>query len=118
MLWHLPFDIDCWQHAAMKTFTLLITILFPAAIATSSFAQAPAMSPEAASSVRSATQSTGATGQPDPQEMMKQMMEMSKLNENHNRCVFHAETSRAANENVRRFRRDRRRDRPDVIAFV
>jgi len=66
----------------MKTFTSLITILFATAIATSSFAQTPATSP-ATASVRSATQSTGATGQPDPQEMMKQMMEMSKLNENH-----------------------------------
>lgn len=78
----MPFDTDHWQHTAMKTFTSLLTILFATAIATASFAQAPAMSPEAAS-VRSATQSTGATGQPDPQEMMKQMMEMSKLNENH-----------------------------------
>jgi hypothetical protein len=66
----------------MKTFTSLITILFATVIATSLFAQTPATSPPAAS-VRSATQSTGATGQPDPQEMMKQMMEMSKLNENH-----------------------------------
>jgi len=66
----------------MKTFTALITILFATVIATSLFAQAPATSPPAAS-VHSATQSTGATGMPDPQEMMKQMMEMSKLNENH-----------------------------------
>jgi len=66
----------------MKTFLALITILFATVIATSLFAQAPATSPPAAS-VHSATQSTGATGMPDPQEMMKQMMEMSKLNENH-----------------------------------
>jgi hypothetical protein len=67
----------------MKTFTPLITILFAALIATPSFAQAPATSPAAASTL-SATQPTSATGQPpNPQEMMKQMMEMSKLNENH-----------------------------------
>src|SRR5438876_4133407 len=68
----------------MKTFTPLITILFAALIATPSFAQAPATSPAAASTL-SATQPTSATGQPpNPQEMMKQMVEMSKLNENHN----------------------------------
>jgi len=74
---------DHWQHAAMKTFTSLITILFATVIATSSFAQTPATSPPAASTV-SAAQPASATGQtPNPQEMMKQMMEMSKLNENH-----------------------------------
>jgi hypothetical protein len=82
MLWHLPACIDNWQHAAMKTFMALITILFATVTAPSLFAQTPATSPPAAS-VHSATQSTGATGMPDPQEMMKQMMEMSKLNENH-----------------------------------
>jgi len=66
----------------MKTFKSLATILFATMIATSSFAQSPATSP-AAASVGTAAQATGATGQPDPQEMMKQMMEMSKLNENH-----------------------------------
>ena len=65
----------------MKTFTSLITILF-ATVATYSFAQAPATSPPASSTL-TATQPTTATGQPNPQEMMKQMMEMSKLNENH-----------------------------------
>jgi hypothetical protein len=67
----------------MKTFTSLITILFATVIATSSFAQAPATSPPAAATL-SAAQPPSATGQmPNPQEMMKQMMEMSKLNENH-----------------------------------
>jgi len=67
----------------MKTFTLLITILFATVIATSSFAQTPATSPPAAATL-SAAQPASATGQPpNPQEMMKQMMEMSKLNENH-----------------------------------
>jgi len=67
----------------MKTFTSLITILFAIVIATSSFAQTPATSPAAAATL-SGAQPASATGQsPNPQEMMKQMMEMSKLNENH-----------------------------------
>ena len=67
----------------MKTFTSLLTILFATVIATSSFAQTPATSPATATGSTSA-QSASATGQmPNPQEMMKQMMEMSKLNENH-----------------------------------
>jgi hypothetical protein len=66
----------------MKTFTSLITILFPTMFASSSFAQTPATSPPAASTL-TGTQPTSATGQPNPEEMMKQMMEMSKLNENH-----------------------------------
>jgi hypothetical protein len=74
---------ELWQHAAMKTLTLLITILFATVIATSSFAQTPATSPPVATTL-SAAQPSSATGQmPNPQEMMKQMMEMSKLNENH-----------------------------------
>src|SRR5206468_2460137 len=72
-----------WQDRLMKTFTSLLVILFAALIATSSFAQTPATSPAAASTLTTA-QPTSATGQsPNPQEMMKQMMEMSKLNENH-----------------------------------
>ena len=67
----------------MKTFTSLITILFATVIATSSFAQTPATSPPAASAL-SAAKPASAPGQPpNPEEMMKQMMEMSKLNENH-----------------------------------
>jgi hypothetical protein len=67
----------------MKTFTLVITIVFAILVAIPSFAQSPATSP-AAVSVGTAVQATGATGQPpNPEEMMKQMMEMSKLNENH-----------------------------------
>lgn len=77
------FDIDRWQHAAMKTFTSLLTIVFAILIAIPSFAQSPATSP-AGASVGTAVQATGATaGQPNPAEMMKQMVEMSKLNENH-----------------------------------
>lgn len=79
----MPLVANHWQDAAMKTFTSLATIVFAILIAIPSFAQSPATSP-AAASVRTAVQATGATGQPpNPQEMMKQMMEMSKLNENH-----------------------------------
>src|SRR2546427_1291421 len=66
----------------MKTFSSLITILFATLLATPSFAQSPATSP-ATASAPSAAQPVTATGQPNPQEMMKQMIEMSKLNENH-----------------------------------
>src|SRR5437868_9764510 len=66
----------------MKTFTSFITILFATLIAIPSFAQTPATSPATASGA-SAAQPANATGQPNPQEMMKQMMELSKLNENH-----------------------------------
>ena len=66
----------------MKTFTSLATILFAIVIATSLFAQSPATSPATATGSIAAQPAT-ATSQPDPQEMMKQMMEMSKMNENH-----------------------------------
>jgi Protein of unknown function (DUF1579) len=70
-----------WQHAAMKTFTLLATILFATLVATLSFAQSSATSPDVGTSPAGAVSAPG--GQPNQQEMMKQMMEMSKLNENH-----------------------------------
>jgi hypothetical protein len=66
----------------MKTFLSLITVVFATFIATSSFAQSPAASPATASGSTAAQPAT-ATGQPNPQEMMKQMIEMSKINENH-----------------------------------
>src|SRR5262249_23383471 len=67
----------------MKTLTSLLTIVFAILIAIPSFAQSPATSP-AAASIGTGSQATGATGQPpNPQEMMKQMVEMGKLNENH-----------------------------------
>jgi hypothetical protein len=66
----------------MKIFSSLITILFATLLATPSFTQSPATSP-ATASAPSAAQPVTATGQPNPQEMMKQMIEMSKLNENH-----------------------------------
>src|SRR5213595_2261286 len=65
----------------MKILTPLFTILFATLIAINSFAQSPAVSPALATSPAAAVSATG--GQPNPQEMMKQMMEMSKLNENH-----------------------------------
>jgi hypothetical protein len=65
----------------MKTFISLITILFATLIALPSFAQSPGASPAVATSPAAAV--SAPSGQPNPQEMMKQMMEMSKLNENH-----------------------------------
>jgi len=62
----------------MKIFMPLITVLFAALVATPCFAQSPASSPAAATGPM-----TSPAGQPNPQEMMKQMMELSKLNENH-----------------------------------
>jgi hypothetical protein len=66
----------------MKTLISLITILFAALIATSSLAQSPATSP-ATAAAPAAVQPAPVAGQPNPQEMMKQMTELSKLNENH-----------------------------------
>jgi hypothetical protein len=74
----LPVIAGYWQNPAMKISTALITILLATLIATSSFAQTSASSPAAATSPAAVS-----SGQPDQQEMMKQMMELSKLNENH-----------------------------------
>jgi Protein of unknown function (DUF1579) len=65
----------------MKIFMPLLTIVFATLIAFPSFAQSPATSPAVATSPAAAVSAPG--GQPNPQEMMKQMIEMSKLNENH-----------------------------------
>jgi hypothetical protein len=60
----------------MKT-TLLLSIVFAAVlIVRPTFAQVTTASPATASA-------SAASGQPDQAEMMKQMMEMAKLNENH-----------------------------------
>ena len=67
----------------MKTFTSLITILVAVLIATPSFAQTTASSPAVGMSPATATSAAAPPSQPNPEEMMKQMMEMSKLNENH-----------------------------------
>jgi hypothetical protein len=66
----------------MKIFIPLITILFATLIATPSFAQVTATSPAGASNPGAAS-ANAPTGQPNQQEMMKQMMELSKLNDNH-----------------------------------
>jgi hypothetical protein len=63
---------------AMKKPMLLITILLASLIASPSFAQSSGTSPAGVTSPAAAP-----SGQPNPQEMMKQMMELSKLNENH-----------------------------------
>jgi hypothetical protein len=60
----------------------LLAVLATALLVIPSFGQgqtpAPATSPAAAS-----TSQTAAAGQPDPAEMMKQMIELAKLNDNH-----------------------------------
>lgn len=93
----------------MKTFMISLAILFSAALVTPAFAQNEAKdqtdkavqpaqtrlpddqakttsSPSAAATSPTTTTSTAtstSTGQPDQAEMMKQMMELAKLNENH-----------------------------------
>jgi hypothetical protein len=72
----------------MKTSLFLATLFVAALIALPSFGQSPATSPAAASSKsvntgQVAVPAQPATAQPNPAEMMKQMMELSKLNENH-----------------------------------
>ena len=63
----------------MKTFvTLLVAFSTAALLARPSFAQTPAVSPAMATSP-----ATASAAQPNPAEMMKQMTELSKLNENH-----------------------------------
>jgi hypothetical protein len=65
----------------MKTLMSLLAIVFAALIATPSFTQTSGTSPAIGTAPVGAA--TAPTGQPNPQEMMKQMMAMSKLNENH-----------------------------------
>jgi len=72
---NLPLIADHWQNLAMKISIPLTTILLATLIAIPSFAQTTSTSP--------ATQPATSSGQPNQQEMMKQMMELSKLNENH-----------------------------------
>ena len=66
----------------MKISIPLTTILLATLIAIPSFAQTTSRSPASVSG-QSATQPAASGGQPDQQEMMKQMMELAKLNENH-----------------------------------
>jgi hypothetical protein len=65
----------------MKTHMSFITIVFAGLIVMPSFAQTSGTSP--AVGTAPAGTATAPVGQPNPQEMMKQMVEMSKLNENH-----------------------------------
>ena len=79
----------------MKTSLIVTAFMAAASLAVSSFAQQTATSPVTGGKVSNAGQvpvpanpagGTGAsapTGQPNAADMMKQMMEMSKLNENH-----------------------------------
>ncbi len=72
----------------MKTSLFLTTLFAAALIALPSFAQSPATSPAApggkvVNTGQVAVPAQPATAQPNPAEMMKQMMELSKLNENH-----------------------------------
>jgi hypothetical protein len=59
-----------------------ITVLAAALIASQAFAQTSTMSPTAAATPASVSPAA-TSAQPDPAEMMKQMMELAKLNENH-----------------------------------
>ena len=74
----LPVASVLWQNPVMKIPIALITILSAILIAAPSFAQTSAESPAAATSSAAAP-----GGQPNMQEMMKQMAELAKLNENH-----------------------------------
>ena len=62
-----------------RNFSLLIALAAITSVVSVSFAQSPAPQPSAAAV--SAPAATAAS--PNPAEMMKQMMEMAKLNENH-----------------------------------
>ena len=66
----------------MKTFPAILILLASALTAISSFAQDEAASPGTSPAVTTSPVAAP-SGQPNEAEMMKQMMEMSKLNENH-----------------------------------
>src|SRR4029077_11185690 len=72
-----PISIFFGKIGAMKT-SLFLTILFAAVITIPSFAQDQTSPPSVGPSP-----SAPFAGQPNQAEMMKQMMELSKLNENH-----------------------------------
>ncbi len=71
----------------MKTSLFVTAFLAAASLAATSFAQQTATSPspggKASNSGQVAVPANPATGEPNAADMMKQMMEMSKLNENH-----------------------------------
>lgn len=68
----------------MKITSTLFTTLFAIALAIPAVGQTPAGSPAAATTANAAAQTAAApSGQPNMADMMKQMAEMMKLNENH-----------------------------------
>src|SRR5438067_1569581 len=79
----------------MKTSLIVTAFMAAASLAVSSFAQQTATSPAPGGKVSNTGQvavpanpaggagASAPTGQPNAADMMKQMMEMSKLNENH-----------------------------------
>ena len=71
----------------MNTSLIVTALLAAASLASSSFAQpsttSPAPAGKASNSGQVAVPANPATGEPNAADMMKQMMEMSKLNENH-----------------------------------
>ena len=71
----------------MKTSLIVTALLAAASLAVSSFAQpsptSPAPGGKVSNSGQVAVPANPATGEPNAADMMKQMMEMSKLNENH-----------------------------------
>src|SRR5207237_10329958 len=70
------------KNRLMKTFAATLILLASALTAISSFAQDEAASPGTSPAVTTSPVAVP-SGQPNEAEMMKQMMEMSKLNENH-----------------------------------
>ncbi len=66
----------------MKTLQTILILLASALTAISSFAQDEAASPGTSPAVTT-SEVAAPTGQPNEAEMMKQMMELAKLNENH-----------------------------------
>jgi hypothetical protein len=67
----------------MKTSLFLSIVLAAAWLAAPSFAQENAASPMASPAISASAGQPAASGMPSEAEMMKQMMELSKLNENH-----------------------------------
>jgi hypothetical protein len=76
-----------FHNPGMKT-SLIVTVFFAAtSLAVTSFAQPTTTSPppggKVANTPQAAAPAQPGTGQPNAADMMKQMMELSKLNENH-----------------------------------
>jgi hypothetical protein len=76
-----------WQNAGMKTSLIVTAFMAAASLAVSSFAQQSATSPapggKVANTGQVAVPANPAAGQPNAADMMKQMMELSKIGENH-----------------------------------